>query len=391
MSRRVKSWDDIIGHKNLVNYLQKSLEDNTVQDVILFEGDSGIGKSSIAKLLAIDLVCKYNPELRETLVKEVIDENKSTTSIKLFNMSEIQEKEEEIQKVRAELSLTFCNTKRKVLILDECHRMSMQAQDDILIDLEYLPEGLYVIFCTTEAVRMKKTLRGRCRSPFKLNNLTEVEAKTLCKKVIQENMLSFDMNEGTVISVICGWANNQPREIVNLLGNFAKGSAVYRKDLEVFLNITTSSSVIELLKYLYGSMVLGIDYINQLKIDDSFVSMLIEVTKVALGHNSQNVSVSDMNYIRSFMTNKDVNNLLNFTANVAGMDYLKRRRVISAFMRAHVDFCKASPGDINTSRLEEIGVVKDNVKVTEINAYKVGNVEPVISIDEMFSQGDIIK
>lgn len=144
MVGKIDSFDKVIGHKSLITYIQHWIDTDTTPNVLLFHGNPGLGKSSIAKLLAIALTT--DESTRKDAVENVIYNNRSTGSIKLFSMSKIQDKEEEIKKVSGELQMNFVNTKHKVLILDEAHEMSKAAQDSILVELEHLPEGLHVFY-----------------------------------------------------------------------------------------------------------------------------------------------------------------------------------------------------------------------------------------------------
>lgn len=396
MAKRLKSWNDLYGHKNQIRYIKKQIEEDRVPDVIIFHGNSGIGKSSIAKLLAVEVTSRFeSEELRQSYIKSVIDENKSTDSIKLFNMSEIQEKEEEIQRVKAEFTLAFSKTKRKVLILDEAHNMSRAAQDSVLTELEHLPEGVYVFICTTEIGSLRAALKSRSKAEFALSDLSDVEAKQFTRKCIADMHLSFDMTQEMAVTIITEWAQNQPRKIANLLENFPEGNLVKTKDLEVFINISTVSSVIELLKYLYGSMTLGIDYLNSMRFDDSFVFMLLEVCKVALGYQSSSVSAKDAMYIHEFMQGRDETNLIHFTAEVAGLSELRKRRIISAFMKNNTSYKKGlRPADVDTSKSSDMRELISNVEtVTAV----IGNSNPgkgvtmAPTLEELFEDSEVIE
>lgn len=97
MARVIRSYDQIIGHRSKVEWIKSAVQKDNVPDVMIFHGNPGLGKSSLAKLLAIDVTTRQeNTELRERYVEQVIVKGESTDSIKLFNMSQIQEKEEEI-------------------------------------------------------------------------------------------------------------------------------------------------------------------------------------------------------------------------------------------------------------------------------------------------------
>ena len=105
MAKKIKSFTDIIGHRNLVCYLEKCIERDNVPNIIIMHGNPGLGKSSIAKLLAIAVTTKFeSKDLKDSYIEAVIYKNQSTDSIKLFNMSEIQEKEEEILPAQSAIS-----------------------------------------------------------------------------------------------------------------------------------------------------------------------------------------------------------------------------------------------------------------------------------------------
>ena len=164
MGRPITSWEQIIGHKNVCRFIRNSLEKNTVRDVILFYGNSGLGKTSIAKLMACHLIAQNNESLLKRCIQEVILENKSNEFIKIIGMTDVGEKEDEIAKVKQELSLGFSTVGRKVVIIDEVQGMTKKAQDGLLTELEALQDGIYVFMCTNDVTRLQDALFSRCRS-----------------------------------------------------------------------------------------------------------------------------------------------------------------------------------------------------------------------------------
>ncbi len=307
-------------------------------------------------------------------------------------MSEIQEKEEEIQKVKAELSLGFSKTGRKVLILDEAHNMSRKAQDAILTDIEHLQNGIYIFICTTEIGALRDALISRSKATLRLSDLTQMECKHLIKNEIIYRQLSFDLNLDMVIALIADWAGNQPRKALNLIENFEEGSLVTAKELEVFIDTNTIPVVIELLKYLYGSLTLGLDYLDSIKYDMSFISSLIEICKVALGHVSNSISKKDTIYIKNFMQDKDAIHILKFTAEVAGLSTIQKRKVISAFIRAHITYTVAVPptvDKIKSFQIEDKSVLMKNIIENNIFASN-SDTQKVQSVAELFEAAEIV-
>lgn len=394
MARVIRSYEQVIGHRNVINWIKHSVEKDNIPNVMIFYGNPGLGKTSLAKLLAVDAVAmRESAAVREKLIREVIDEHKSTDSIKLFNMSQIQEKEEEIQKVKAELTVGFSTTGRKVIILDEGQNMSFKAQDSLLTDLEHLQQGVYVFICTTEIGSLRDALVSRSKATIQLMDLTEVECARLIKTEIAERKLRFEMSESMAIAFIASWADNQPRMVLNLLENFEDGSLVTSKELDVFLNTGSASQVVELLKYIYGSMPLGISYIESLRVDRNFVNMLIEVTKVAMGGDSASLSRENTLFVRKFMSDKDVKNLLQFTVEVASLSYATTRRVIAAFLRANVNYEVVSQPTRESREViqqKDFQVMAENVEAGEV-FYTSSAESRVPSLEELFKGADFME
>ena len=56
MPKKPTCFDDIVGHKNLVEFLKDHLAKGTLPQFIILEGDEGLGKSSFAKILALEIM-----------------------------------------------------------------------------------------------------------------------------------------------------------------------------------------------------------------------------------------------------------------------------------------------------------------------------------------------
>ena len=115
--------------------------------------------------------------------------------------------------------------------------------------------------------------------------------------------------------------------------------------------------------------------------------MLIEVTKVAMGVPSNRLSLPDVQYVQAFMQDKDINKLLQFVIELSGLSTLYKRRVISAFMRAHVDFKRAVPiNEVHTSAGADIQAVADNIEDKSAMIQRQEGVQGVTPVDMLFDQ-----
>lgn len=327
MAEFIRSIDDIVGHRYIVDFIKDKLTKDTIPNVILFNGNPGLGKTSLAKVIAIALNGN-----KESLYEPVIDKNESVDCIKLFNMSSVGDETDEV--VSELQNASFSSTGRKVVILDEVHGMTKKAQDAILVTLEYLPEGIYVIMCTTELAMLRESLVSRCVT-FNLNNLTYNEIKEVIRKKIISQNLSFDLPQDIVLNLIASWSNNQPRKAINLIESFDQGTLVKQSELSAFVPTNNVPIIISMIEYLYGSLTKGIEFVDTLSITHDLLQSMIEVLKVGLGHKSSMVSKEDDRTLNKLFAIHDINNYLQLTITVNSREKISKRVFTSKFIEYH--------------------------------------------------------
>lgn len=329
MPKKPVIFDDIIGHKNLVTFLREHLQRGTLPQFIILEGDEGLGKSSLAKILALELIGRDNQT-----VQRVIHENKSTESILLYNMS-INGGKDTAKEVEANLGLGLSGLQRKVIILDEAHGMSEAAQDVFLVSTEYLPDGVYLILCTTDTLNIKPTLRSRALT-LHLNHLTHSEMVSLLTQCVRTRSLRLQA-EASTINLIASWAEGKPRVALNLLEGFGPGTSVSLDTVKEFIDYLDVNDVLPLLACLGGSMSQGLSYISEMKLNASLVPVLVEILKVKDGKASFKLSMTDTHSVRSQLRDLPLECLIKFIYLVAALPRLTRSGIISAFLQSHVD------------------------------------------------------
>lgn len=329
MPKKPTSFEDIVGHKNLVEFLKGHLKNGTLPQFLIFEGDEGLGKSSLAKILALELMG------RDPMVSQrVIQENKSTESVLLYNMS-VNGGKDTAKEVEANLGLGLSGLERKVIILDEAHAMSDAAQDVFLVSTEYLPKGVFLFMCTTDSLNLKPTLKSRALT-LHLNHLTHGEMVSLLTQCVKERSLRLQ-SESSAIHMVASWADGKPRVALNLLEGFGKGTAVSMDMVKEFIDYLDVDDVLPLLSCLASSMTQGLSYISEMKLNTSFVSVLVEILKVKSGLASFKLSMTDTHKVRAQLSGVPVESLTKFIYLTAELPKLTRSGVISAFLQSHVD------------------------------------------------------
>ena len=329
MPKKPTSFDDIVGHKNLIEFLRDHLSKDTLPQFIIFEGDEGLGKSSFAKLLALELMGR-DPQV----LKRVIQENKSTESVLLYNMS-INGGKDTAKEVEANLSLGLSGLDRKVIILDEAHDMSEAAQETFLVSTEYLPKGVYLFMCTTDSLNLKATLKSRAFT-LHLQHLTQADMVSLLTRYVRDRGLRLQA-EASTIQMIAAWADGKPRIALNLIEGFAPGSAVSSATIKEFIDYLSVDDVLPVLSCLSGSMTQGLSVISEMKLNGSLVPILVEILKVKSGLASFKLSLTDVHRIRAQLNGVSVETLTKFIYLVAALPKLSRTGLISAFLQSHTD------------------------------------------------------
>lgn len=331
---RLKSFDDIVGHGWLIDILRKHLEYGTLPHFLIFEGPEGLGKTSIADLLAINLV--YGNEVsdeRTDAIKYVIDGNNSNDYIKKFKLS-VDGGKDAAKEVLAELTNTFNLTKNKVVICDECHNLSSAAQDVFLSDTEFIKPNVYLIMLTTDVQVLRASLRSRATS-FHLYPLKRTEMLNVLKREVAERRLNVQ-HEDIVLSMVCDWCENKPRTGLKILEAFADGSAVSGDTIRQMIGSLDVDDVLPLLTSLGGSMTFGLSYIADITINNTLIDIVVECVKLKTGSQSYKLKMEQVQKVKQALTDLPVDNLIEFLYGLTGQQPLTRPVVINAFLRAHV-------------------------------------------------------
>lgn len=161
---RPKNFRDVVGQDPIVDTLKAAIEKDRVAHAMLFTGGRGIGKTTIARLVAKALVClerdKAEPcgSCAECLA---IDNFSSLDVIEIDGASHTGV--DDIRELRDSARYQPTSAKVKVFIIDEVHMLSTNAFNALLKILEEPPAHIRFIFATTEQHKIPKTVLSRCQ------------------------------------------------------------------------------------------------------------------------------------------------------------------------------------------------------------------------------------
>lgn len=386
---------DIKGHKQIVKWFESCIKNDNLPQVILIDGVPGIGKSSIAKIVACEIACKDNPDKLQEYKDSVIDNDKSMPGVRLYNMSNLKSADA-VKEVKADLSFGVSQLSRKVIIMDEAHGMTQEQQDSLLVSFESLQLGIYIIICTTDASSLGEAFMSRCIRR-RLNGLTEPEIHTLIRERIHDNKLKFDLNLNFVTKIIASYTGNEPRRAINLLDSFKPDTLVTKEELETFVNIYEGKDIIILADYLYsGNILNGLKFIKDMDMTNTFISTLLEVVRIAYGDISVLLGREDSIRLEEITKSDGGFRLLEFAADCSSKGRITRN-LISGFFLKHCNKSSLSQTPVRTSEattkykdLELMNVMLDSkLKATGVND-EYSDIGVDTSLEEMFEQASTL-
>ena len=181
---RPQTFADLIGQNVVAETILNSIEANKVPNAYLFTGIRGIGKTTIARIVAKSLNCSNGIG---KICKEDLCENcKSISNSNHIDVLEMDAASKTgVDDVRDLIEFSRYGptiAKYKIFIIDEVHMLSKQAFNALLKTLEEPPEYLKFIFATTEIKKIPITVVSRCQR-FDLSRIKSLELFDFIKKI----------------------------------------------------------------------------------------------------------------------------------------------------------------------------------------------------------------
>ena len=212
---RPQVFKDLIGQNIIVETIEKSISQNKIPNAFLFTGIRGVGKTTIARILAKSLNCG-NSEKNNCLKNKCknCDEISESRHIDVLEMDAASKTGVDDVRDLIEFSRYGpTSSKFKIFIIDEVHMLSKQAFNALLKTLEEPPAYLKFIFATTEVNKIPVTVLSRCQR-FDLSRIKSEELSEFLAKVAE--MEKIDINQD-VLNLISKISEGSVRDALSLL------------------------------------------------------------------------------------------------------------------------------------------------------------------------------
>jgi len=246
---RPKNFSEVVGQEHVVTSLENAIRSQRVHHAYLFSGPRGVGKTSLARILAKSLNCSKGPTLtpcEKCLSCVEIAKGQSLDIIEIDGAS--NRGIEDIRILRENVKLSAANSRYKIYIIDEVHMLTQEAFNALLKTLEEPPAHVKFIFATTHPHKVIPTILSRCQK-FQFNLIALEKIVSKLKKIATEEKVKIKDNLLYTIGRAAGGSIRDAESLLDQLTPIIldKGSL---EDIFSFLGIIDEESLNQVIKLL---------------------------------------------------------------------------------------------------------------------------------------------
>jgi DNA polymerase-3 subunit delta' len=172
-------FSDIVGQKDVVSSLKNALEKDRVGHAYIFSGSKGIGKRALARIFAKGLLCSdqiSNGGCGSCVPCRLFDSG-SNPDYREVESSDLSIGVDEIRSLQSDIAVKPFYSNRKVYVIIDADKMTVQAQNCLLKTLEEPPGYAVIILTTANYDALLETVRSRAvRYAFRRNTFAEVRS-----------------------------------------------------------------------------------------------------------------------------------------------------------------------------------------------------------------------
>jgi DNA polymerase-3 subunit gamma/tau len=239
---RPGTFDDVMGQSHVVQTLQNAIASKRIAHAFLFSGTRGVGKTTVARILAKALNCEQGPTATPCTACANCIEITQGTSVDVVEIDGASNTSvDDVREIRENVKFTPFRGQYRVYIIDEVHMLSTSAFNALLKTLEEPPAHVVFIFATTEIHKIPATILSRCQH-YNFRRISKAEIVERLRHVSVQDGLSI---EDRSLMALARASEGSMRDALSLLDQVIAfgGKTIRHGDLEVLLGTVPQERV----------------------------------------------------------------------------------------------------------------------------------------------------
>jgi len=231
---RPGTFDDVVGQSHVVQTLMNAVDTKRIAHAYLFSGTRGVGKTTVARILAKALNCEQGPTGHPCNTCVNCVEITQGTSVDVMEIDGASNTSvDDVREIRENVKFSPFRGQYRVYIIDEVHMLSNSAFNALLKTLEEPPSHVVFIFATTEIHKIPATILSRCQH-YNFRRIARQEIIDRLRHVAAQDGMTIEDRSFTALARA---SEGSMRDGLSLLDQAVAfgGKTIAHADLEVLL------------------------------------------------------------------------------------------------------------------------------------------------------------